>query len=270
MERERATTSRLAAYAAMAGGVIPAAAAGGAIVSQSGLNLVAEAGSPVSLQIGPANGAALVFSVETFFDVDSADFDTASGGYFRSFQLESTQTQIVRFQPGGPGGWTSVQFAGYSAMGADRLPGGALVDATSPTWFGPIAATFGNAPRLAYRYVYSYTLSYAYGYRTTSGDFSTTDSSFTSTAYGSSWYAWAPDRRGFLGLRLSNGSGDWFYAWVDVEADMDEQELIIHGWGLEKTPNAGIEAGALPSPGAVGLGLLAMGAAGIRRQRLAG
>jgi MYXO-CTERM domain-containing protein len=264
--------TRLSAYAALAGAAIPAAASG-AIVSQTGLNLVATPGSPVALDFGTGIGEIFVFSVAGFFFDRVVNFDTTSGGFFRSETHSSTQYQVVQFDPANAGGWISAGVVGNVGLNLNRLGSGGSIGPVNPNWL-PMSALLGSDHRLASRYLYSYFTSYVYGY-VTSDDlgntyFTTTSSDSSGTFDSSTNYEWAPNKRGFLGLRFTSNGTDFLHAWVDVESDVFSRELIIHGWGLEKTPNVGIEAGEVPSPGAAGLALLAMGAAGVRRQRRAG
>ncbi len=270
---ERSTGRRLAAYAAMAGAVVPAGAASGAIWSKTGLGLVATPDNPVSINFGGPFGRVFSFSVDANFGAGSDSTSTANGGFFRTASMFSTQSQRVGFDAGGAGGWTSAQVIPYVGNAPERLTGGALVGATGWPWAGPLGPLAGGGQNLAARFSYGVTLSFRY-YEIYSNGYTTfaftTSSGQTNFGTSYSLYDWAPDRRGFVGLRFTDNGTDWHYAWVDVEADLASRELTIHGWGLETTPNVGIEAGALPSPGAAGLGLLAMGAAGVRRHRRSG
>jgi len=67
------------------------------------------------------------------------------------------------------------------------------------------------------------------------------------------------------------GSGDVaFYGWAEISTS--GLELTVHSWGVEDTPNLGIEAGSFtsvpePAATATGLGALAIGAAAVSRMR---
>jgi len=63
----------------------------------------------------------------------------------------------------------------------------------------------------------------------------------------------------FLGLSFASGA-NVFHAWVRVSINNAAGTFIVHDWAYENT-GAGIQAGAVPAPGA--LGLLAIGASGL-------
>ncbi|WOO43473.1 PEP-CTERM sorting domain-containing protein [Rubellicoccus peritrichatus] len=79
------------------------------------------------------------------------------------------------------------------------------------------------------------------------------------------------------GFRFNGDGPTAQYAWARFEivgkTDDNEPAVRITEWAYETTPGTAIEAGAIPEPEtmAVGLGLLALGAAGLRtwRKRLA-
>ena len=71
---------------------------------------------------------------------------------------------------------------------------------------------------------------------------------------------------GFVGFGYAQMGGTG-YGWIAL--DWDGTFLTIDGYAYETDLNTGIEAGAVPGPGAVGLLGLAAGAAGMRRKRLA-
>lgn len=85
--------------------------------------------------------------------------------------------------------------------------------------------------------------------------------------------------RGYAGFRFVS-SGSNYYGYFDVSYDnnpsSDNGTLTIHGWAYEDVAGTGITTGptdiggAVPEPATLatlGLGLLAMGAAGIRKKR---
>jgi hypothetical protein len=84
--------------------------------------------------------------------------------------------------------------------------------------------------------------------------------------------------RGFLGVRFMF-SGSNHYGFFDVSYDNNPNSasgmLTIHGWAVEDAAETALttgptDAAEIPEPGTVatlGLGLLALGAAGIRRKR---
>ena len=55
--------------------------------------------------------------------------------------------------------------------------------------------------------------------------------------------------------------------WIEYQGDANSLSGTILGWAYESTPGAPINAGAVPLPGTLGLGLLALGAAGVARLR---
>ena len=55
----------------------------------------------------------------------------------------------------------------------------------------------------------------------------------------------------------------WTLPDTDVEVSFDAKKMTIHGWAFEDEPNTELH---VPGPSA-GLGMLALGAAGIRRSR---
>jgi hypothetical protein len=76
---------------------------------------------------------------------------------------------------------------------------------------------------------------------------------------------------GYMGFAFFNngfeGGSAANYGWVSLS--WDGAYLTIDGYAIETDANVGIEAGAIPAPGAIGLLGLAAGAAGMRRKRQA-
>lgn len=64
----------------------------------------------------------------------------------------------------------------------------------------------------------------------------------------------------YIGLSFPSGP-NLFYAWVRVDVNNAARTFIIKDWAYQSVSNVGIAAGAIPSPGA--LGLLALGAVGV-------
>lgn len=245
-ERTSSTGGRLAAYAALAGTVIPVAA-NAELIGETGLNLVATPGSPVAVDFGEGFGEIFRFSVSTFFT--SSDRAARVGSYYSYFY----STQVVQFDNGNTGGWTGASIVDYNGAADPMRFGNSAAIGAAENW-DSMSSFFGFDHVLAYLFS-----SYSYFYARGGGFFSTT--------FGD----WAPNERGYLGFRISDdGGSDFLYGWIDVEADLDilfrggAGSITIHGWGLETTPNQPI---VTPTPGPVGIGLLAMGAAGIRRTR---
>ncbi|MBI1303513.1 MAG: PEP-CTERM sorting domain-containing protein [Phycisphaera sp.] len=63
----------------------------------------------------------------------------------------------------------------------------------------------------------------------------------------------------YLGLSFSSGA-NLFYGWVRVSVNNAAGTFVVHDWAYENS-GAGIQTGAVPAPGA--LGLLAAGASGL-------
>ena len=79
---------------------------------------------------------------------------------------------------------------------------------------------------------------------------------------------------GFAGVRFKIGSNtagpNYHYAWLRVQINAAGDFLTIIDWAYEDQPGVAIAAGATPEPGTgamVGLGLLALGARGVRHRR---
>jgi len=68
----------------------------------------------------------------------------------------------------------------------------------------------------------------------------------------------------YIGLEFPIG-GVSHFAWMRVSIDNAAGSFVLHDWAYETEPGAGIAAGAIPAPGA--LGLLAAGAAGLTTLR---
>lgn len=76
----------------------------------------------------------------------------------------------------------------------------------------------------------------------------------------------------YAGFRFSNDQDELLYGWARFSFDPgggSGATFSIHEWAYNDTPNQGIKVGAIPEPAHVvsGLGLLAAGAAGLRRMR---
>ena len=73
---------------------------------------------------------------------------------------------------------------------------------------------------------------------------------------------------GIMGFRFDNGSGTVRYGWADVTYTSATNELTVTQWAYNDSGSS-ILAGpiAIPEPGttAIGIGLLTLGAAGVRR-----
>jgi MYXO-CTERM domain-containing protein len=77
---------------------------------------------------------------------------------------------------------------------------------------------------------------------------------------------------GFVGIEFDI-SGEIHYGWLEVLVSRENDRpagLEVLSAAYETTPGADIQTGAIPEPASVGLGLglLALGAAGVRRSRM--
>jgi MYXO-CTERM domain-containing protein len=81
------------------------------------------------------------------------------------------------------------------------------------------------------------------------------------------------DARGYLPVRLTAaGVENYNYGWIEYEVNVDASTATLYGWAWETTPHTAIFTGqttAVPEPAetVLGLGLLALGAAGVKRWR---
>jgi hypothetical protein len=74
---------------------------------------------------------------------------------------------------------------------------------------------------------------------------------------------------GIAGVRFNIG-GQEHFAWIRLQVSATGDSLTIVDWAYEDAPDTPISAGAVPEPGSaglVGLGLLALGARGVRHRR---
>ncbi len=257
---------RLAKYGALAGAAIPAAAASGAVIGQQGLDIVVPAGGAVAIDFGAGFGEVFRFSAFA-----TASAGTFSGSYtYGSVRYVSNgsynfafSSQVVQFNPGNAGGWTQASVLGYAPGGFNNDPRLLMASYTlgpnNTGWVSMTSGFFTNHDLAAEGFSsgYFFGASYSTAGGTLLGSF------YSSGSFASTYGDWSRSARGFVGLRFSNGVDEHF-AWFDVTADLDNDQMIIHGWALETTPGRGLK---VPSPGAAGLGLLAMGAAGVRRHR---
>lgn len=84
---------------------------------------------------------------------------------------------------------------------------------------------------------------------------------------GSEYGIWAANTRGYLGLRIDDGTGSFSYGWADIS--VGNTSVTLHSFAYETTKNASIQAGAIPEPStyAAITGLLAGSAALYARRR---
>jgi hypothetical protein len=233
-------TGRLAGYAAIAA-ALPAAAADAAVMTGNDLDLTATLTwsggnpviSPVAIDFGAGFGELFTLN---FFRSDWTHGHSTYSGPINAW----IHSALVQFNPGNTGGWTAgsfVQSMGLYAGLAARLGGNTLLEPARTDWI-----------------------------RLTSTRQAALWTSFGDAEIGGlSHGPWAYRTRGNIGLRLTKDAGaSHVYAWMDLSTGVDLCVITIHNWALETTPNTPIRT---PTPGFAGLALLALGAAGVRRQR---
>lgn len=252
-----ARSARLVAYSSLAGGVMPGAASG-EVVSKFAPE-VATPGSAVPINLGPGFGEVFRASVYTFSDVFTGQQNIGSGQSVFYQTSVGIQSHVVQFNIGNSGGWLAASIIGYAPAGDandPRLLGLGFEVGPAGQWAG--MSTFGFG---------SHDLAASSSRAGVSSFFTSGSSAFVgSTPWSSNTTVgdFARTERGYIGLRFTRNAVDFHYAWLDVEANLDTRELTVHGWCFETEPNVGV---VTPAPGPAGLGLLAMGAAGIRRSR---
>jgi len=237
-------SNRLARYSALAA-VIPAAGASAAVIGNPSLNLVLNGNENAFVDFGPGFGEIFRFEMRTAFSngTHSANSIIYSTGV-------ASQNPVFQFNGANAAGFGNAGEVSHSDP--DILVSGSAIG--SGRFFYSMnpgqSNTFADLAREVVRH---------------GGPVSA-----QVTTTGSSYGAWLGGKRGFLGFKISNDFGNnYFYGWFDVETVWDQRQLIIHAWALNTERNQGIDAGEIPAPGAAGLAALALGAAGVRRQRRA-
>lgn len=217
--------------AALAGGTISAMAFGGIADGA----VVAGIGAPLTVDTGDGDG----FTVD--WDVDGV------GGI--DFQLSVSDTgsyTYLRLKDGAGFngfGFVANGVGGSGVRAAQNLMNGAMVQA-SPTGPGTAAYGWGGS----------------HNDRTVLSQYSITSGSIRNLVGFSSGVP------GNIGFRFTNG-GNTHYGWASVTATTNNSSFVVNSWAYESAPNMGIEVGAVPEPSVSTLGLLAAGAAGLRRRR---
>ncbi|MEO0512673.1 MAG: hypothetical protein AAF108_07225 [Planctomycetota bacterium] len=273
---DRNIRRRLTWYAGIGAAVVPSAAAGGQVFTSGG---------PVAL---PDGGTIDLAGLAT------ATF-SASTGFTSVASFTSGSTSFT--QPTGYGNGFSA-FRSFFVFSSQQISSSASANLTS---FGNLAFSvvqdnYGNAANLASGFAITDDLvanQWGNGPDAFLGaananffqNFGFASSTFTSSygavlanpartsfsSSGSSSSASGPfgNTAGLLGFRVTSESGELLYGWFDVELTASDG-LQISGWGINAQGGEGLFAGtgqAVPAPGFGALGLLAMGAAGVRRSR---
>jgi len=253
--------SRLTRYATIAAAV-PASSAVAAIVTDNfSTPVVVTNGNPVDIDFGAQFGEVFRFTFNRY-----TDFDTNFSTYFGDqviYRFSSAANALMNFNN-----------PYYYNNGAITPPSYA-----SFVNYNPVQNYYGgNDPvRFAQGQVVDYGLSFFSFdyYRGTNHDLFRKGFSYSVTNYGdfnyssSTFGAWRPGQRGFL-LFAFYEDEDAYFGFFDIGLSPNGQSMLIYGWQFNNTSGAPITTQPLPAPGAVGLGALAMGAAGIRRKRSAG
>ena len=81
---------------------------------------------------------------------------------------------------------------------------------------------------------------------------------------------WQMGDTGYFGFKFTtNGGADTHYGWGEMSTEVGVSNFTVVRAYYESTPDTAIQVGAVPEPATVGLGLgaLALGAAGLRRMR---
>jgi len=253
--------NRLMQYTALAAAFPCAAASADIVWSGPGLVGSATPDAPFSLDFGPGVGEVFRFSVLTGSYVGSFPAQTFTSNsytyvYPGGFASIHGRNGVFQFNPANSGGVQDPRFIAPAASGYANDPRllayGAPISAGQN--FYPMTTNFGASHDLA---------------RTTSGfiDYSTGFFLNVNDTYGD----WQNGKRGYIGFNIKINGADTF-GWVDVEwfpygPGRGAPALLIHGWAYNAEPRGPITAGEIPAGGPGSVALLALGAAGIRRQR---
>jgi hypothetical protein len=75
------------------------------------------------------------------------------------------------------------------------------------------------------------------------------------------------NQRGYIGVKFYDSGAALHYGWIQFNGGLASGTIV--DWAYESKPDTAIQAGAVPEPAQAGvaLGLLALGAAGVRRMR---
>jgi hypothetical protein len=249
------TATRLAQYA-LAAAALPAAAASGSVVSETfQIPLTVSDNNSLSIDFGPQFGSVFNFTFRRYTQVNVS----YNGGYY----LRSVANALINFNNpyyynfGGTEPVYSASFANYDFINPGPYGG------NDPIRFGAGRANSYGAS--LYFNDFDFYRSddhdlfnkYFYFGVSSSGDYD---------LYSGTYGYWQQNQRGFLLFQFFTSGGTHF-GYFDLSIAPNGESLRIHGWAFNSLPGGAISTIALPSPGTVGLGALAMGAAGIRRQR---
>ncbi len=141
----------------------------------------------------------------------------------------------------------------------------------------PLNPVFGWANNLNSGLVVGPTIASGYRFGLSNAFYRGVMSNTFSVTYANFWsfVGFTDEVDGFLGFRFDNVSGT-HYGWSKINIDLNgpNSSFTIKEWAYESVPNASITVGAtaaaIPEPSTnvmMGLSLLAMGVAGVRRWR---
>ena len=259
-------TSRLMKYAALAAAIPSASAAGAIVASGPGPVGTATPGSPLLVDFGAGIGEVFRFDARFRSVIDGYVPPTTftSSGYtyfFPGFSYSARSSgALFQFNPANTGGVPNAGVMANAPLGFPNDPrllaSGAPISAAQA--FSVMTNVLGTSHDIARTTTLNglYTTGYAFGGSTFYGD-------------------WRGGNRGFIGFTMQL-AGAAHFGWLDVEyipgltaRGVAGPSIIVHGWAYNDEPRGPIEAGEVPAPATFGLTALALGAAGVRRQRTA-
>lgn len=80
---------------------------------------------------------------------------------------------------------------------------------------------------------------------------------------------WDTNTQGYAGFRVDVGGGNYNYGWALLDYDDAGNAVELIAFAMESEVNTSIQAGAVPEPGVVTLGLAALFGTVLRRRRAA-
>jgi hypothetical protein len=183
--------------------------------------------------------------------------------YNGGFYLQSVANALINFN----------NPYNYNFGGTQTVYGASVAasDFVNGLYGGNDPVRFGGGRLLSYGA--SIGFQYMNSYRGTNQDifnknfFYSVSSSGNYSLYSGTYGYWGAGQRGFLLFQFFASGGNTHFGYFDLSIAPNGESLRIHGWAFNDTPGGAVSTIALPSPGTVGLGALAMGAAGIRRHR---
>jgi hypothetical protein len=205
-----------------------AAVGAASLVSSNAAIVYVNAGDQFLVDTTPNNGVSAFFP----FDLNS---DGVNDLRLRTRIDASSLAMVVA--PTDVGSSVSVMGQIITYPYADRLAAGTLIDGSAG--FLVLTQAAGNVASMAF-----------------------------GPGYANSQWAFAGQNSGYLGVRFNAGA-DQHFAWMRLTVEPNNsatpRAITVHEWAYESVPGVGIAAGAIPEPS--GLGLLALGSAGLAARR---